>query len=812
MSENLTLQSGEPNAPPLFRRSRVRRGSGAAGAATMVVTMAVLAALPAPPAHAFSGEDPLFGKPWYHRQITRVAAKQAGFTFNPTKDTPAWKNREDEAHAGDKAAEALAWHADQIDSYLYNPKWWVEGGLDRFKVSMATYDELAKLHFDDLFSADQVRRAFKRYLTGTMAGLVWAKEHDDVGAARNIVAVSLHAIQDFYSHSSWMDDPARRKATWFDYPKVTRDKMFVFTGAYEHPEHLGVKHHGKPAPLCTLMNQSGAGPMMDIACAGISPLSNGSLCAQYKECKEGVTTTGLKIKDVAIPGNVVYYAPPGIALDSEWMAAIGIKQRGLTGVTSKEMFEGARNLATTASVQWLKILQEQMTTMGNGAFWKRLQSEVPASMTKLKSDDLEVEYESYHKFPYMFLTAGPYPPPLNTPEEQYYLRVRLKTSTENLSGTNSDIYLWANGDPYLLDYLPKANPALAYNDFEAGDDGVYMVGPFPSVPSSVMFENRSASGGDVLAALGNSFAAAMDTVATGIGDFLKGIVGADADVIGKGKKIWKPDDLKTVGTTPQPFSITVKGGNEGTYRVDGTIRKTKEGVGTASTEDWAEYTIRLRELLCVKEGDWDRGSDSDEPFLLALVVPLPGGILQYRTEPYTDVDDGEKNPLNIDCAPVRVSKSYGMISLPITIMEHDDEGVATRNELLKAFAGKAADATKDEKQGFTDALGAAIAADWKLQHMNVYAFARGRNVRAGTVFNKTVNTWIPGKGKVTFALNPAGLKSWAVDAEKLQQPVFEWNPGFNNTPPANPSGKRPIIRFPGTNTPPDPANDVPIPR
>jgi hypothetical protein len=35
---------------------------------------------------AFSGEDPAFGYPWYHETITRTAAKQAGFSSNPTKD------------------------------------------------------------------------------------------------------------------------------------------------------------------------------------------------------------------------------------------------------------------------------------------------------------------------------------------------------------------------------------------------------------------------------------------------------------------------------------------------------------------------------------------------------------------------------------------------------------------------------------------------------------------------------------------------------------------------------------------------------
>src|SRR4028118_2028458 len=78
--------------------------------------------------HAFSGEDPVFGHPWYHEKLTREAAKEAGFSFNSTKDDEDEKNDKREL---DGAAEALAWHADYIDSYLYNPVWWGQGEIGR---------------------------------------------------------------------------------------------------------------------------------------------------------------------------------------------------------------------------------------------------------------------------------------------------------------------------------------------------------------------------------------------------------------------------------------------------------------------------------------------------------------------------------------------------------------------------------------------------------------------------------------------------------------------------------------------------------
>ncbi|MDQ3813371.1 MAG: hypothetical protein M3347_05415, partial [Armatimonadota bacterium] len=499
---------------------------------TVVPCVTVLLAAQAP-ALAFSGEDPLYGKPWHHAQITHEAAAKVGFDSIP--------NWNEEHTANDRAAEVLAWHADYIDSYLYNPIWWARGGLDRYKVSLSTYDELAKLHFDDLFSGDHVRRVWPRYLTGTVAGLLWAKEHDDVSAARNILAVSLHAIQDFYSHSSWVDVPERRTVTWFSMPAAERAKQTIYTGAYEKPEQLGIKHHGKIAPMCSILSQGGISGFMNMGCSGISPLSNSSMCQQWKECKEGKTLTGVQVAGVPIPSNIIYLSPPGIALDNHWIAAIGVKQRGLTDVTSDQIFDIARKLALDSSVQWLQILEWRMTTVGAADFWKRVKTEKPETSPK---DTRYNEYEQYNRFPYTFLSAGTYPPRLDKPEEEYYLRVRLKTSSDANAGTNSDIYLRAAGSKgFLLDYMPGANPVIAYNDFEAGDDQVYTVGPFSSLPSSLEFENRSATGGEVLKALGRSFVDALDTIVTGAGDFLLSIVGGHADLMGRARKVWTTQDL-----------------------------------------------------------------------------------------------------------------------------------------------------------------------------------------------------------------------------------------------------------------------------
>ena len=80
----------------------------------------VLAGIP-----LFGGEDPVLGRPWHHESITREAAVAAGFST--------------------AAAEELAWHADYVDSYLYNPLWWAPGGIPRLKASLASGPMLKNL-------------------------------------------------------------------------------------------------------------------------------------------------------------------------------------------------------------------------------------------------------------------------------------------------------------------------------------------------------------------------------------------------------------------------------------------------------------------------------------------------------------------------------------------------------------------------------------------------------------------------------------------------------------------------------------------
>jgi hypothetical protein len=715
------------------------------------VALASLGTLLATPwGFAFAGEDFLEGRPWYHQKITKEAAESCG--FHPV------------------AVNSLKWHADYIDSYLYNPLWWAQGGLDRLKVSLATYSELAKLHFDDLFTTREVLDHWRRILSGTLLGLLWAKERGDVLAAHNILGVSLHAIQDFYSHSNWVDAPERRNRTWFEVPEAVRKQMSLWTGSYEKPSQLGIKPHGKISPAATLLLMSGVRDIMPLICMPISPLSNSGLCETWKNIQEGKSARP-ELMGVRIPEGFVYLAPPGIALDNKWMSNIAVQVRGIRDVHGEALFQIAYDLAKRSSEQWLRILETQMNALGAGDFWRRVKGEglTPDDRNSLSSNQTK-PYEDYSNFPYTFLSAGSYPPPVTFypaggPQFTCYLRVRLVTGRQGGSGTDADIVLEADGQRFLLDYMPRANPVLAVNDFEAGDDMVYVVGPFPGLPSTITLHNDAASVKEVMESLGRAFVSAVESVLSNARTFLLSLIGGNADHVKSGKKVWTPEELAMVSTTGSSFSVYLDGGGEGKYTAYGTIRKVNEG--SDSMGGWTEYVVSLDRLHCNKESEWDRGSDSDEPFLLTLLVPLPGSIQKHLAGPYGDVDSGESRSIGHTFATVRIPKNSGMLSIAFSLWESDDESSSDRHALLDKFAGETDKATSVPRRDFLSSLGAAIAPDWRLARIEVYAFSRD-GMRSGMVLDQSVNQWVNAGKKIVFPLNEKALRTWNVTPSALE--------------------------------------------
>lgn len=719
------------------------------------------------PVWAFGGEDPLNGHPWHHQEISELGMKDAGFDNEAVRET-------------------IGWHADYVDSYLYNPLWWAKGGLGRFRMALAMQDELEKVHFDDLFSSDQVRYMWRRYVSGTVAGLLWARDNNnDIRAAQNILGVSLHAIQDFYSHSNWVDARDRRTRTFFQAPISERSSLVLYTGAYELAEQLGIKHHGAYSPAASIMMQPGVSQLLEIASSGFSPLQNMPIMETYRKVKNNSTDVQpyipfLKDNGIHVPANIIYLAPPGIALDSTWMAEIGTRVRGITDATPGEMFNTARGLAIAQTTQWLKRVEWAMNKAGAGDFWNKVKT------TPYTEEQREATYEDYKNFAFTFMSAGPYPPPSPNNSEEYYLRLQIKTSNTTFSGTNSDIYLKVGGTKFMLDHMPRSMPILGYDDFEAGGEAVYWAGPFTSVPTSITLHNDSGSVKETLKAFGRIFTNAGKK----IGDLAMNIIAGHADWIATNKMVWMPEDLEQITSAGKSWEVDLNGGDQGHYRVSGTISRQS----VDEERDEAVYKVTIANMKCIKESKWDRGSNSDEPFLMALASSLPGGIQQFMTDPFDDVDKNETCKIQHEFL-VQLPRRYGVLNLPLSVMEHDDESRNTRQKLLDAFAGKTVEDSDEGKRGFLACLDSARASDWKVERLKVYAWSRNGVIRQGQVMDRTVNQWIDGGDEASYNLHTPGLVQYPITTDQLLveegTTPSEPEPNNPNTPgtpaPATPS-------------------------
>lgn len=259
---------------------------------------------------------------WHHEGLTRDAAREAG-----------WSRA---------AAADLAFHATYVDHYLLNPLWRLAGGRRRLRAAGWIRDDLETLHFDDLTTPEEVSLAWRRYLSGTLCALLWSAvaplpsagasaRRTRVACARGAIGLGLHAVQDFYSHSTWIDVPTRRTATWDEWSGSVTD---LRTGAVTGD---GVPRHGE------------IGLRPRVAHPASVPLRAGFGTPSW--------LTGIG---------------DGINLDTRWQAPTGVAGRGgrqRLGLDAGEAFEVAIALARRSSVQSLRAWGGAMKRAGLGDFW-----------------------------------------------------------------------------------------------------------------------------------------------------------------------------------------------------------------------------------------------------------------------------------------------------------------------------------------------------------------------------------------------------------------------------------------------------------
>lgn len=794
-------------------------------------------------AHAFGGEDLARGYPWHHEQIT-TRALMGEEDFYPNQN----------ATFGSAAAHSIAWHADNIDSYLYNPIFWLRGFKessmpDRTMAALVGFDGLAKLHFDDTFTNRGIQANWERYASGTLIGLYWASEqgpNGDLAAGHHILGVSFHAVQDFYSHSNWVTSPDRRCLTYFETSKASREGDTLFTGAYEASNAGAPVHHGAYSLSCTMVTGDTMTPGLTKLCSTFSPLQNSGVCEHWRMC-EGADAVTMHAKNPLPIGQkgTVYLNPKGIALDNTWLAAAQAKNRNLvdesgafrpgrdglhfrrdrcmpiikSGIGNQctadtdVVFAGTKDLAIRATIEWAEYLEDSMIAMGKGDYWNRLKTQgslfdqnIPGveyaelALEAVNREDLwlkmvdkgwtkftnyeatSAQFEDFAKIPYQFLAAGPYPNANPSVAGRaaaqsangWYLRVRIKTADVNFAGTDADVFLDVTTpsgvQSILLDYLPTNNregrvssPLFVYNDFEAGNDDAYTVGPFAERPSSIKL--RLSGGGNCKDAEGNDrntgddrcngldalhhdFNLAIDRAKQIIHPLVLGLYAGNADYVGEAKNVYTMRDLSGLAlrgsSSEMKETLEIRGGDEGEHDVHYTIKRVESGLTDRQRrQGWKSFRIELNKLHTIKESVLDRGSTSDEPFVLFHVAPLSGQTtpsFSYVSPPFEDMDTGEEEgfPGNRSRRSTTVSiPPEGLIVISSMIYESDSETEADRDELLRTFVTNVEASKELPASEFLDSLARWYASDWTPQWIEAYAFQRGAFPQAGPVLQRT---------------------------------------------------------------------------
>ena len=771
-------------------------------ASALVVVMVTTAV-----ASGFGGENPLGTalENWHHAAITRKGAKDSGLN--------------------EQAALQLAFHSDYVDSYLYNPMWWGKAAtisplalIQRLQAAAISKKELTNVHFDDLISfkdptstktlstssKNSVDLQLRRYLTGTLDGIIYAQSIGDPAMARHILGVSLHAIQDFYSHSNWMSSTSRWNATTFcssthagtGVPTLPTD---LYSGTYELPSAAGIDSHGKYAFPCTALRASVLSTALSVACVAPGPFSEDTVCTSFIDCRESRSLPGVRIplspdtNQVVKLDNVIYQNPPGMNLDSSWLAPAGMKTRGFkeTDPKFREGFPATKRLATIATQQWIERVSLTLRELGMGEFWTRVANASPTEGNYDSPDNnMLSQFEDNAKLGYQFVGAGTYPPVLSDDAEEHFLRLDLTTGQSPLAGTDADIKVTIGQNSTLLDLLPigrvtesKTNEKstsvlLAVNDFESGSRASYLVGPLKSIPESIKVTNTSATSDQIIEAaiddVEDVFNDAIANVWKTIGDFLSGLTGGKPDRIAPKQLTLRSKDLPSAVGGESVHTFVLNGGDEGRYDISIRITKTSEQGGLNGT---ATYDFIVKSMKCVRESKLDRLTFEDEPFFIFSV----NGHSDTRESlskvygPYDNVNTGDLLDINSKgqsarIGAVTVARRSPVISIALLGMESDDESRADRTSIANKFTGKISAEAEKTRRSFVNALAAAIAPDLELSKIRIWGFSKGRAVRSGQAYSTTSPQWLEaGKSLsirlagVPYATRPDGTLIQATD-------------------------------------------------
>ena len=137
--------------------------------------------------------------------------------------------------------------------------------------------------------------------------------------------------------------------------------------------------------------------------------------------------------------------------------------------------------------------------------------------------------------------------------------------------------------------------------------------------------------------------------------------------------------------------------------------------------------------------------------------------------PFEDMDDGEEERFRRSQATKKIVQipPEGIIVVSTAIYESDDENQRDRETLKTKFVTGMDQNTQRPAAEFTDTLGAAIAEDWTVDSLEVYAFHRSAYPLAGPVLGRTrVGDIDGGEVSESYELNWSKLTDFAASGVK----------------------------------------------
>ncbi|MES2777267.1 MAG: hypothetical protein V4722_24025 [Bacteroidota bacterium] len=173
---------------------------------------------------------------WWHAECTRKAMVANGFSSDARLAT----------QVSNYIADFMAGSFDKANEEIEKK------GLESLRLTGgdASY---SYLHFDGVLSTKEMEQNWKLLFDNTVAAL---QKFSAAGAVKpgfrlivlyNIIGTSLHVVQDFYSHSNWInlyDSMGRgQMPVWFDIPEADRAKLKLFSGVYPDGSMKGHANH-----------------------------------------------------------------------------------------------------------------------------------------------------------------------------------------------------------------------------------------------------------------------------------------------------------------------------------------------------------------------------------------------------------------------------------------------------------------------------------------------------------------------------------------------------------------------------------------